>query len=179
MHDSPTSYQAHDRLAVSVSNRQMRHLVDEPQLVSAVQSVFSDSDFSSSNVSVAIVDDATMHELNSRYLDHDWPTDVLSFVLEDDGDHLEGEIVVSADTAAASAAEIGWPSAAELLLYVIHGALHLVGYRDKSPAGQREMRAAEARYLRQFGLEQPRALRDSRHASRTSRRPARRGAKLR
>ena len=179
MHDSPTPYQAQDQFAVSVANRQSRHAVNETELLAAVQSVFSDSDFSSSNVSVAIVDDATMHELNRRYLDHDWPTDVLSFVLEDDGDRLDGEIVVSADTAAASAAEIGWPSAAELLLYVIHGALHLVGYRDKSPSEEREMRAAEARYLRQFGLEQPRASSDSRHASRTSRRPARRGAKLR
>ncbi|HEY3395557.1 MAG TPA: rRNA maturation RNase YbeY [Lacipirellulaceae bacterium] len=178
MHDRVTLYPAQDQFAVSVSNRQSRHAVEEPQLVTAVQSVFSDSDFSSSNVSVAIVDDATMHELNCRYLDHDWPTDVLSFVLEDDGDHLEGEIVVSADTAAASAAEIGWPSAAELLLYVIHGALHLVGYRDKSPADKRKMQAAEARILRQFALEQPHELSDTRHGSCTSRRPARRGAKL-
>jgi probable rRNA maturation factor len=179
MHDSPTSYQAQDQFAVSVSNRQSRHAVDERQLITAVRYVLNASDFSSANVSVAIVDDGTVHQLNCRYLDHDWPTDVLSFVLEDDGDHLEGEIVVSADTADATAAEIGWPSAAELLLYVIHGALHLVGYRDKSPGEKRKMQAAEARILRQFALEQPRAVSDSRDANRTSRRPARRGAKLR
>ena len=179
MHDSLTSHKAQDQFAVSISNRQSRHAVNESELIAAVHSVLNGSDFSSANVSVAIVDDETIHELNCRYLDHDWPTDVLSFVLEDDGDHLEGEIVVSADTATASAAQIGWPSAAELLLYVVHGALHLVGYRDKSAADKRRMQAAEARILRQFGLEQPRALSDSRHASRTSRRPARRGAKLR
>ena len=66
-------------------------------------------------------------------LNHDWPTDVLSFVLEDDDGHLEGEVIISADTAAAAAAELGWPPAAEQLLYVIHGMLHLVGYRDKTP----------------------------------------------
>jgi probable rRNA maturation factor len=167
-----------DQFDVSVSNRQSRHVLNQAELVAAIRLVLDESDFSSANVSVAVVDDATIHELNRRYLNHDWPTDVLSFVLEDDGHHLEGEIVVSADTAAKSAAEIGWTAAAELLLYVIHGALHLVGYRDKSPAARREMRAAEARFLRQFGLDQPHALSDRRIARGPSRKPERRGAKL-
>jgi probable rRNA maturation factor len=175
----PIPYPSHDQFAVSVSNRQSRHAVNEAQLGSAVQSVLNSSDFSSANVSIAVVDDATIHELNRRYLDHDWPTDVLSFVLDDDGRHLEGEIVISADTADTSAAELGWPAAAEQLLYVVHGALHLVGYRDKSAADEREMRAAEARFLRQLGLEQPRTLRNNTTARRNNRRPARRGARLR
>jgi probable rRNA maturation factor len=179
MHDSLILDPAQDQFAVSVSNRQSRHVVDERQLVSAVRSILDGSDFSSANVSVAVVDDATIHELNRRYLNHDWPTDVLSFALEDDGAHLEGEVVVSADTAAASAAEFGWSPAAELLLYVIHGTLHLVGYGDKSPADERQMRAAESRILRQFGLEPPQALGDNSAAQRDPRRPARRGANSR
>jgi probable rRNA maturation factor len=42
-------------------------------------------------------------------------------------------------------------------LYVIHGMLHLVGYRDKTPSDAQAMRAAEERYLRQFGIERPAA----------------------
>jgi probable rRNA maturation factor len=179
MHDSPTPFQAQDQFAVSVTNRQSRHAVNETELVTAVQTVLNDSDFSSANVSVAVVDDATIHELNRRYLAHYWPTDVLSFVLGDDGEHLEGEIVASADTAAASAAEIGWPAAAEQLLYVVHGALHLAGYRDKSAGDARKMRAAEARILRQFGLEQPAAASNHGIIQRASRKPARPGARLR
>jgi probable rRNA maturation factor len=112
-----------------------------------------DSEFSSAAISLAVVDDDTIHELNQRHLEHDWPTDVLSFVLEDNGDHLDGEVILSADTAAAAAEELGNSAAQEQLLYVIHGTLHLVGYDDKSDADAREMRAAEARYLHEFGVE--------------------------
>jgi probable rRNA maturation factor len=180
MYDSAKSHpHAPDQFAVSLANRQSRHAVNETELVAAVQSVLTESDFSSANVSVAIVDDETIHELNRRYLDHDWPTDVLSFVLDDERGHLEGEVIISADTAAASAGEIGWPAAAEQLLYVIHGTLHLVGYGDKTPVDKKEMQAAEARFLRQFGLDEPRA---SSHHGVALRKPGgrlRRGAKLR
>ena len=62
-----------------------------------------------------------IHELNRRYLNHDWPTDVLSFTLDDDDDGLAGEIIVSADTATVAAERYGWKMADEILLYVIHG----------------------------------------------------------
>src|SRR5205823_3325871 len=96
--------------------------------------------------------------LNHRYLNHDWPTDVLSFLLEQRESHLEGEVIISADTAAAVAAEIGTTAENEQLLYIVHGMLHLVGYRDKSAAEVQEMRAAEARYLRQFVCEPERRM---------------------
>jgi probable rRNA maturation factor len=179
MHDRPTSYPAQSQFAVSVANRQSRHVVNEIELIAAVQSVLNESDFASANISVAVVDDNTIHELNRRHLDHDWPTDVLSFVLGEDRGHLEGEVIISADIAAASAREFGWSPAAEQLLYVVHGTLHLVGYRDKSAADERKMRAAETRFLRQFGLEQPHVLSDNSAAKRNPRRPARRGANSR
>src|SRR5215470_13149826 len=119
---------------IALSNQQSRHPVDEAQLTEAASAVLRDSMFSSAAISLAVVDDETIHELNRRHLEHDWPTDVLSFVLEDDGDHLEGEVILSADTAATAADELGNLAAEEQLLYVIHGMLHLVGYNDKEEA---------------------------------------------
>jgi probable rRNA maturation factor len=141
---------------IAISNQQSPYVVDESRLIEAANAVLQDSAFSSAAISLAVVDDATIHELNRRHLEHDWPTDVLSFVLEDDGDHLEGEVILSADTAAAAADELGNSAADEQLLYVIHGMLHLVGYDDKSDGDVREMRTAEARYLQQFGVEMSR-----------------------
>ena len=55
--------------------------------------------------------------------------------------------------------EVGWPAAAEQLLYVIHGMLHLVGYRDKTDSDAQQMRAAERAILARFGFESPVAAR--------------------
>jgi probable rRNA maturation factor len=138
---------------IALLNQQFRHSVNERQLTAAATAIVRDSEFSSAAISLAVVDDDTIHELNRRHLEHDWPTDVLSFVLDDNGDHLEGEVILSADTAAAAADELGTSAAEEQLLYVIHGTLHLIGYDDKSDADAQEMRTAEARYLHQFGGE--------------------------
>jgi len=59
---------------------------------------------------------------------------------------------VSADYAAREAPTFGWSTDDELLLYTIHGALHLVGYDDLEPALKAEMHEQETAYLARFGL---------------------------
>jgi probable rRNA maturation factor len=140
---------------IELADEQSDHAIDREQLIEAARGVLQESGIDSASISLAVVDDATIHELNRRYLDHDWPTDVLSFALENQDGRLVGEVILSADTAAAAAAEAEWPLAAELLLYVIHGLLHLVGHDDKSPVAVRQMRAAESHHLRRFGFERP------------------------
>ncbi|HZL90525.1 MAG TPA: rRNA maturation RNase YbeY [Pirellulaceae bacterium] len=139
-------------LDIAVAREHPTADVDAKRLRLAVNSILSDAGIASGEVSIAIVDDARMHELNRRYLDHDYPTDVLSFVLAREGDRLEGQIVVSADYAAREASRYGWSADDELLLYTIHGALHLVGYDDSSPDAKLAMRQQERAYLAQFGL---------------------------
>jgi probable rRNA maturation factor len=151
--DLPFIGACHNAFEILLSNGQSRHPVDEAQLMAAARTVLEDSDFSSAMISLAVVDDPTMQDLNKQFLNHDWPTDVLSFALQDDGIHLEGEVIISADTAAAAAQEVGCTAAAEQLLYVIHGMLHLIGYRDKTADDAKQMRLAEASFLSQFGWE--------------------------
>jgi probable rRNA maturation factor len=143
---------------ISLVNQQSRHAVDENTLVAAVRAVLRDSEFTSASVSIAVVDDATIRELNRRYLEHDWPTDVLSFVLDHTNGHLNAEVIVSADMAAVNADEFGWSAAAEQTLYVVHGTCHLIGYRDQTPQEIQAMRAAEANYLRAFGFDPARQM---------------------
>jgi probable rRNA maturation factor len=96
------------------------------------------------DVVVALVDDETIAGLHRRFLGMSGPTDVLSFP--------EGEIVVSAETAARQAEARGVRPLHELLLYVVHGALHLKGYDDRGAAPRARMRAAERRILRKLGV---------------------------
>ena len=63
------------------------------------RAILADAGISTGMVSVAVVDDPAIHRLNREFLQHDYPTDVLSFLLERDGEHLEGEVIVSSDTA--------------------------------------------------------------------------------
>lgn len=142
---------ARDSIRISVAYEAESNL-PAARIETAVRAAVIDLDYDSIEVSVAIVDDATIHELNRQYLDHDYPTDVLSFTLADDGSSLIGEIVVSVDTAAACAVDAGWSTNDELLLYLVHGALHLAGYHDKQPHDAREMRRQEARVLRAMGV---------------------------
>ena len=122
---------------------------------SVVRQIVTDQCVHSAEISIAIVSDEQIHELNRQYLQHDYETDVLSFNLgtESAGFELSGEIVVSADTARRCAQERNIKVIDELTLYVIHGTLHLLGFDDKSEAERKKMRAAEREYARLFGLE--------------------------
>lgn len=142
-------------ITVEINNQQTTLPVDEARICRAVEMILADARIQEAEISVAVVDDPTIHELNRQYLNHDYPTDVLSFVLDRSKKRLEGEVIVSADTALATAPEYGWPGVDELLLYVIHGTLHLVGGLDATPEQRAEMRGRERTYLARFGL-QPR-----------------------
>ena len=140
-------------IAIEVTNEQTSLPVDENRLSSAVRMVLDDASIPEARLSLAVVDDPTIQELNREFLNHDEPTDVLSFVLERSERLLEGEVVVSADAARRAASRFGWTAADELLLYVIHGALHLVGLDDLSPNERAAMRERERGCLARFGLE--------------------------
>lgn len=126
--------------------------VDAARLRRAVEIILRAADVRQATISLAVVDDPTIHELNRRYLQHDYATDVLSFVLEQDDNTLEGEVIVSADTAATTADRLNCAGADELLLYVVHGTLHLVGYDDLEPELRAIMRERERAVLAQLGV---------------------------
>jgi probable rRNA maturation factor len=139
---------------IEIADQQSRQFEDE-NLISAVKQIFTDHGIVRSELSIAIVADPAIRQLNKQYLNHDYETDVISFVLDydEESSFLAGQLIVSADTAANMAAQVGGSVQDELLLYVIHGTLHLVGLDDKNPSGAAEMRLAERKYLAEFGVE--------------------------
>lgn len=100
-------------------------------------------------LSLAIVEDAEMARLHDQFLGDPTTTDVLTFPLRQNeaGDVIEGELIICCDEAERCAAARGLPVQHELLLYALHGLLHLSGYDDTSQASFRKMHAKEDELL--------------------------------
>lgn len=107
-------------------------------------------------VNVLVTTSAAVRRLNRRFRGKDKATDVLSFpamLPESDGwkrSALAGDIVISADIAAKSAAELGHSPAEEVKVLALHGILHLAGFDHERDNG--EMARREAKLRRMLGL---------------------------
>lgn len=142
-------------IKIEINTDEQTHTIDVSRLKNAIRAILQDAGIESAEISIGVVNDERMHELNRQFLNHDYPTDVLSFVLEYDEDRnsLDGEIIASSDYATREAKRYGWSMNDELLLYVIHGCLHLIGHDDTTDDAKAEMTAAETKYLKQFDLQ--------------------------
>lgn len=99
----------------------------------AARKILSASGCPDAELSVVIVDDAEIRQLNHQYLQKDRPTNVISFPMQEgEGTGVQpkllGDVVISADTAARDAQEAGVPFEHELYFLLLHGILHLLGY---------------------------------------------------
>lgn len=158
----PNSELAPFRIHLAVRQRLLR--TDRVGLARLARSVLRREQVSAAEISIAIVDDCQIHAVNRDFLGHDYATDVISFLLEEPGDGppfrpstrscrrgtgktLDGEIVISAETALRNAARYGVPAEREIALYLVHGLLHLCGYDDLTPREKRLMRRREAEAL--------------------------------
>jgi probable rRNA maturation factor len=144
------------RVSVAIADQQSVLKVSRRKLTSVVRGVLAAEGITSAEISVALIDDRAMHALNRRHLNHDYPTDVLSFLLADETPdgvrRIEGEIILSSETAAREAGRFGWNPLDELTLYLVHGLLHLCGYHDHSGRDRAAMRRREAEILQIWGL---------------------------
>lgn len=139
-------------IRVKIANQQEAAPIDFARLKETARVVLEGEKVKDARISLAFVDNATIHRLNKQFLNHDEPTDVLSFPMSaPNARTLEGEIVIGAEVAKDQARERGHDVGAELALYVIHGLLHLCGYDDHEPDDIQRMRESEQYFLRELG----------------------------
>jgi probable rRNA maturation factor len=138
-------------IGVSVASPQELVPLEYQRLKECARTVLAGEGIKEAKVVLAFVDDATIAGLNKRFLDHEGPTDVITFPYGR-GKKLEGEVVIGVEVAQRESAERGHDVNTELYLYVIHGVLHLCGYDDRSPNAAAEMRRKERAYLNQLNL---------------------------
>ena len=98
------------------------------------------------DVGYMFVNDEKILEVNRQYLGHDYYTDIITFDY-DEGDVLNGDLVISLDTVRSNAAMLGKDYEEELYRVIVHGVLQLCGINDKGPGEREQMEAAENRAL--------------------------------
>lgn len=105
-------------------------------------------------LSIALVGEKRMQELHKRFMDIDSPTDVLTFPLETDrrGRPISGEVVICVPVALKRSRDVRTRPANEVLLYAIHGLLHLSGWDDRTDRQYRRMHEMEDTILRRLGI---------------------------
>ena len=140
-------------LSIEIQDLQSRLKVDPEDLRALARHVLRSAGVVRAEVAIVLVDDATIRDLNRRHLNHDWPTDVITFPLSEAGDSIvRGELVVSVETAKTTAENAGIDPWHELALYAAHGLLHLLGLDDQTEADALDMRRREQEVLSGFGL---------------------------
>jgi probable rRNA maturation factor len=143
----------------NISNFQRKISIPVPKVRTALRLACRKLKFKIPELSVAFVGERRMRRLNKGYLGHDDVTDVLSFpnasVGNPDMDPRQkhsgvttgGEIVICPAVAARNAKRYGNTLERELILYVVHGILHLCGYDDVLPEDVKRMRQKETEIL--------------------------------
>jgi probable rRNA maturation factor len=143
-------------------NRVRRSGVDGRALVATAQTLLETCAEGDSSISLTLVNDAAIRELNRAHRGKDAATDVLSFPLDpedgsDDGDpeRLLGDVVISIDTARRQAADYDARLQAEIYRLLIHGLLHVLGHDHEEPDERTVMTREERRLAAAIALPWP------------------------
>lgn len=140
---------------VTITDEQSRISIDGDDVVSLVEHVLADAS-TVGRVGILFVDDDAISDFHQRFLGIDGPTDVITFPMEEAPSDrstppspgaIEGEIVISTETALRQAPLYERDPREETLLYVVHGLLHLLGEDDRQEAGARRMALRQGRLL--------------------------------
>ncbi len=137
-------------MKLAIANRQRTKKINARLLKQIVGELLAELELDEVELGIALVGAKEMARVNWDFLRHEGSTDVITF------DHSEkqtkksvhGELFVCVDDAIAQAKEFGTSWQAEVVRYVVHGVLHLLGYDDLKPAMRREMKREENRLVR-------------------------------
>jgi probable rRNA maturation factor len=99
-------------------------------------------------LSIVFCSDDYLLSMNRQFLQHDYYTDILTFDVSEPGGPVSGELYISVDRVRDNAHGLGVSAVEEMRRVIIHGSLHLCGYKDKLKKQQLLMRQKEERYLR-------------------------------
>jgi len=135
-------------MAIQYSSFQTTFKLSNPKKTSAwLERVAKAEGSSIESLSYVFCNDKYLLSINQEYLDHDTLTDIITFDLRENSKPIDGEIYISIPRVRENARSLGVYFDNELHRVIVHGVLHLLGYRDKTKKEKEEMRRKEEEYL--------------------------------
>ena len=122
-------------------------LKDRTGVKKLIASVFRKEGVKLGGLNYIFCTDKRLLKINQDFLKHDYYTDIITFELNPKGQPIEGEIYISVERVKENAQSLGTSFKLELLRVILHGSLHLCGYKDKTAAQIKEIRQKEEFYL--------------------------------
>lgn len=150
-----------NKFSIEVQNRQRRIPIVPSRIIHITRQILDLMHVRSAALSLVFVTDRKIRALNKAYLNRDHTTDVLAFDLSEDAvsyskkkqiSRLEGEIIISATTAAKNAVHFDSTPFGELVLYIVHGILHLLGYDDHDLREKQKMKKKQEDIVRKLDI---------------------------
>ena len=134
-------------IKINLQNLQKKVPIKTKKIESFLKDLLKKEEIHNADLSIVFVSPQKMCALNIKFLNHHYTTDVLSFCYQE-RPHLMGEIIVSPNEAIKYCRQHGGEVEKEILYYVVHGFLHLLGYDDHSLKDIKRMRKKEQEVLR-------------------------------
>ncbi|HRP02862.1 MAG TPA: rRNA maturation RNase YbeY [Candidatus Kapabacteria bacterium] len=133
---------------VIIFNESDKNRLPQKKVNNIIKLVLDDNNINNATINVIYCDDNYIHKINVEYLKHDYPTDIITFTIEDEP--LLCELYISIDTAQKNADFYKVTLSNELLRLAAHGALHIVGYNDSDDISRDIMKSKEDYYLQKI-----------------------------
>ena len=126
--------------------------VPDERVASAARAALCHGGLDGRGLAIVFVDEGTLTGMHVEHFDDPSPTDVITFELGEEGQGPIGELYISVDRAREVSQQRDLPFERELLLYVVHGALHLCGFDDHDTQERAQMRIAESVVMKTLGF---------------------------
>ena len=143
-----------NRYRISIRQETKRYRISHSKIRTLTQKILKLLKIKSAELDILLVSDVTIRKFNRKLMNHDWATDIISLGEIEKGRKLHGNFLISLDTTAQQAKEYGNEFFYELMFYICHGILHLLGWKDDNAAKRKKMLAKQTTILKKIKVYQ-------------------------
>lgn len=134
------------KFQIEVFNESSIKYLPKEKLIFCTNKTLEGEGIKEGEINIVLMNNEDIQQLNRKYLNHDYPTDVISFKYDDKP--LSGEIYIGAEVAKEQSSEFKVSLTNELMRLAVHGTLHLIGYEDDEQSKKEQMHKLENKYIK-------------------------------